>query len=64
MNTYFRLSSELGDGYHSSIVGSRRAVMDAVHDWCVEFGKEGGGFSFTVETVEMTRNEFEALPDL
>lgn len=62
--TYFRLSPELVDGQTAEITDSPEAVLARVREWLAEFEDEAGGFSFTVETVEMTEEEFEGLTEL
>jgi len=64
MPRYLKLSPELGDGYVSSIVPAdeERTVLDAVRVWLREAMPPGE--SCTIEVVEMTGAEFDALIDL
>lgn len=58
----YKLSPELSDGCHSTIVDNPQAVLEAVKDWCKEAKYYGEGESFTVEIVKMTDEEVAKLP--
>jgi len=60
----FKLSPELSDGEHWTIVDDKAGVMSAIQDWFDELPYAGGGESFTVETVEMTDEEVNKLPEI
>jgi len=63
MTVRYKLSAELGDGFHWTVVDTPKQVADAVLEWCQEFaGFEGEGFS--VATVEMSDEEVAALPEV
>ncbi len=61
--TILRLSEELGDGEHWSICDNERGLIESIKAWYDEFKHEVGE-SFTVEVIEMTDSEIEALPEL
>ena len=62
----FKLSPELADGDHWTVVQTKSELLEHIDAWagftlnydCV------GGRKFSVETVEMTDQEVEALPDI
>lgn len=58
----FKLSEQLGDGDHWSIVEDASAVLDAIAEHLKE--RPCVGDEFSVEVVEMTQAEIDALPDL
>lgn len=60
---YFKLPAELVDGQHWTPVDNIDIVLSSVRTWCEEFQKYPGE-SFTIETVEMTEEEVNALPDI
>jgi len=59
---YYKLSPELGDGSSSSIVDDKEVVLACIQSALEAF--DGEEFDFSVETVWMTPEEVEALPDL
>lgn len=63
MSVRYQLSPELGDGLSYSIADNSDQLLRAVFVWCREFGSEPGE-SFSVQTVEMTDKEVEALPEV
>ena len=60
----FKLSPELSDGDHWTIVDNKSSVLEAISIWCDEFSSDCPGESFSVETVEMSQAEVEALPEI
>lgn len=58
-----KLSKELSDGEHWSVCDNERGLVESVRAWYDEF-KDEIGESFTIEIIEMTDSEIEALPDL
>ena len=60
----FKLSPELADGDHWTIADDKAGVLAAVEAWCDHLPYHGPGEAFTVETVEMTDEEVNALPDI
>lgn len=65
---YYKLSPELSDGEHWSIVDSPAAVVEAVTEHLKDHAPNCGGIvwgdHFEVEVVEMTPEEVAALPSI
>ena len=61
----FKLCPELGDGQSSSIVADPDDVASAIREWA-KARKDGNEEDemCTIETVEMTEADFDALPML
>jgi len=60
--TYFKLPPNLGDGYSSEVVEMIDSlVLERLQAWADE---SMPGESIEIECVEMTAEEFEALPEL
>ena len=60
----FKLSPELADGDHWIIADTPSEVCEAVNSWCENLPYYGVGESFSVEVVEMSQKEVDALPEL
>lgn len=60
---YFKLSPELADGEHWVPMDNIDTVLEYVKEWCADC-KDSIGESFTIEVIEMTDAEIEALPDI
>ena len=60
---FFKLSPELVDGDHWTPVDTIEQVLTAVRAWCEEFRDEIGE-EFSVEIIDMTDAEVEALSDI
>ena len=63
MSIRFKLSPELGDGEHYTVVDTPAQLCEAVKAWaeCEEFHELGEGFH--VEVIEMSQEEVDALPE-
>jgi hypothetical protein len=59
---YYRISPELSDGQHWSIVETKECLLEAIGEWLDSGPVESE--SFKVEIVEMSDDEVEALPVL
>ena len=59
----YRLSPELGDGASKSIVPDADTVLDIIRGFIATDDFQAGD-SFTVEALEMTQVELDALPEL
>lgn len=59
---YYRVSPELSDGEHWTIIEDKKHLLDAIGEW-VDSGPVESE-SFKVEIVEMTDEEVDALPVL
>jgi hypothetical protein len=64
MSIRFKLSPELSDGQHDTIVTDVKGLLEAIKAWADVFVKETPGESFEVETVEMSDEEVNALPEI
>ena len=64
--TCFKLDEKLYDGAITTIVEEPKFVAEAVLEWCkaAADGEYPGGDSITIESVELTREEFAALPEV
>ena len=63
MTIRYRLSPELTDGEHWTVVDTVAQLVDAIENWADERGyKSFVGDEFRVELVDMTDEEVEALP--
>jgi len=60
---WFKLCPELCDGEHWTIADSPRIVAEAVLAWCREFKNEVGE-EITIEVIEMTQAEVDAMPEI
>lgn len=60
---YFKIPPELVDGQHWTFVDNASYVIEAVKEWCAENG-DCIGDSFTIEVVEMSEAEVNALPEI
>ena len=60
---YVRLSPELVDGHHWRAINDKAAFLESVGMWWNEFHDQPGE-SFSVDVIEMTEAEVEALPDI
>ena len=58
-----KLSPELVDGNHWTVCDNESGLLEAVREWYRGF-KDDVGERFTVEVVDMTDAEIEALPDI
>ncbi len=58
-----KFSPELVDGDHWTVCDNERGLLGAVRAWYDEF-KDQIGEQFTVEVVDMTEAEIEALPEI
>lgn len=61
---FFRLSPELVDGSSWEITDDVETVIGRVREWLIEMRDYSGGDSFTLETVALTKAEFDAMPEL
>ena len=59
----FKLSPELVDGDHWTVVDRPADAADAVKRWCEEL-HDCPGEGCSIETVEMTDAEVDALPEI
>lgn len=61
---YLQLHENLGDGQHQQVIEANdaglRDLAEYVRLW---FGEEEPGHPVTIEIVEMTKAEFDALPE-
>jgi hypothetical protein len=65
MPTYFRVSPELGDDQHWSLLDTKEQVMDAIVQWFDAWpGGPVPGSEITVQVVEMTKEEADSLPEM
>lgn len=61
----FRLCAELSDGITPVIVDNIETVIQSIRYWCEEMLLvDGGDEGISIETVLMTDEEVEALPDI
>jgi hypothetical protein len=60
---YFKLPPELADGEHWVPMDNIDTILEYVKEWCKDC-KSCVGESFTIEVIEMTDAEIEALPDI
>ena len=61
MTIRYRLSPELSDGEHWTVVDTVKQLVDAIEDWADgRDDKSFDGDEFRVELVEMTDAEVEA----
>ena len=61
----FKLSPELSDGQNECIVKYGSEVAELVAEWCDNIADYGAtGESCTIEYIEMSDAEIDALPDL
>jgi len=58
-----KLSPELGDGDHVSVVNTTEEVLEAVKNWLENF-KDEPGESCSITIEEMSKKDFDELPDL
>jgi len=58
-----KLSPELSDGEHWTVVDTPEALFDAIRVWWDEM-KDQPGEGFQVETVDMSDAEVAALPSI
>ena len=58
-----KLSAELSDGDHWSIIDTPGDALAIIREWFAEHG-DTPGESFSVEIVSMSDAEVDALPDL
>ncbi len=62
---YLKLPPEIVDGEHWTVVDNTGAALEAMKTWCDEFlDYPDPGESITIELVEMTLAEVDALPDI
>lgn len=61
MPIYFKLSPELYDG-QSSVYTDKQGALELFQMWLEEFQEYPGDCS--IESVEMTEREFNALPEV
>lgn len=62
----YKLSPELVDGDHWTVMDTKSQLLEAVGQWCdcqAEMGNENGE-RFDVEIVYMTDAEVDALPEI
>ena len=59
----FKLSPELSDGSSHTVVKTKEQVQEIVGYWCDE-AHNYPGEPCSIEYVEMSDSEIEALPDL
>ncbi len=65
IKTCFKLPPELADGEHWTIAETTEAVLEAMKEWCNGCLKwNSDGESITIEVIEMTQAEIDALPDI
>lgn len=62
MPIYFKLSPELFDGHQSEITDEAGA-LERIKQWFEEF-RDVPAAEFSVEAIELTEREFNALPEL
>jgi len=64
MAKYFRISPELVDGDHWSVLNADTldGLFSCIRDWYEDDPYVGD--SFTIEVIEMTDEEVEALPEI
>jgi len=60
----FKLSPELSDGFNYTIVKTKEQVLEIIGIWCDEAANYSPGESCSIEIVEMSDAEIEALPDI
>lgn len=60
----YKLSEELVDGVHWTVVDSPDEVVSAVKEWAENEKISKTGDGFFVEIVNMTDEEIDALPDI
>jgi len=63
MSARFKISPELVDGDHWSVVDTEIDLLSAITNWIDEFGSEIGE-RFMVEIVDMTDEEVALLPEV
>jgi hypothetical protein len=63
---FYKVSPELVDGEHWSIVESRDVLLSNISDWLDEFGldKSNEGESFNVEIKSFTQEELDEMKEL
>jgi len=59
----YKLSPELADGDHCTVVDDKADLLRAVAAWCDEVGSDEGE-SFSVTTVLMSDEDVAALPEV
>lgn len=52
------------DGSSWEITDDVETVIGRVREWLIEMRDYSGGDSFTLETVALTKAEFDAMPEL
>jgi len=60
----YKLSAELGDGQHWTVVDDPMIVATVVKEWAENEKIRKTGDGFMVDIVKMTDEEVEALPDI
>jgi hypothetical protein len=58
----YKVSPELADGDHWSVFDTLEEVIEIIREWKANEPAEGE--SFTVELVEMSQEEVDALPEI
>lgn len=57
----FKLSEELADGEHWTVAKTKEEMISAIHEWCNGIDGYAPGEGFSVELIDMTDDEIEAL---
>lgn len=62
---YLRVPPELVDGQHTTVAGPDENAMPQAMDWLASWWNENAevGDTITLEVVEMTDAEYEAIPE-
>ena len=61
--TMFKISPELNDGDYYGVCKTKEQLMEAVSNWADEALTGMDGYDCSVETVLMTDEEFDAIPE-
>jgi hypothetical protein len=58
----FRISPELNDGDHYGVCKTKEQLIEAVSNWA-DNAVDGHPDECSIETIEMTEEEFNAIPE-